>query len=50
MLMKVLNCRFWVHHMGFRTGFLFLAAVALAAFVILYLFMPETRNIRQENA
>ncbi|MGA2674209.1 MAG: MFS transporter [Terracidiphilus sp.] len=39
-----------VHHMGFRAGFLFLAAVALAAFAILYLFMPETRNIRLEDA
>ena len=39
-----------VHHMGFRAGFLFLAAVALAAFAILYLFMPETRNIRLEEA
>jgi predicted MFS family arabinose efflux permease len=39
-----------VHHLGFRTGFLFLAAVALAAFAILYLFMPETHNIRLEDA
>jgi len=39
-----------VHHLGFRAGFLFLAAVALAAFAILYLFMPETRNIRLEDA
>ena len=30
--------------------FLFLASVALAAFAILYLFMPETRNIRLEDA
>jgi predicted MFS family arabinose efflux permease len=35
-----------VHHVGFRAGFLFLAGVAAAAFAILYLFMPETRNIR----
>jgi MFS family permease len=35
-----------VHHVGFRAGFLFLAGVASAAFAILYLFMPETRNIR----
>jgi predicted MFS family arabinose efflux permease len=35
-----------VHHMGFRAGFLFLVGVALAAFAILYLFMPETRNTR----
>ncbi|MGA3165147.1 MAG: MFS transporter [Terriglobia bacterium] len=35
-----------VHHVGFRAGFLFLVGVALAAFAILYLFMPETRNTR----
>jgi predicted MFS family arabinose efflux permease len=39
-----------VHHAGFRAGFLFLAAVALAAFAILYLFMPETLNTRLESA
>jgi MFS family permease len=39
-----------VHHVDFRAGFLFLAAVALAAFAILYRFMPETRNIRLEDA
>ena len=39
-----------VHHAGFRAGFLFLAGVAFAAFAILYLFMPETRNSRLENA
>lgn len=39
-----------VHHLGFRAGFLFLAAVALAAFAILYLFMPETHNTRLEIA
>ena len=33
-----------VHHFGSNAGFLFLAAVALAAFGILYFFMPETRN------
>jgi predicted MFS family arabinose efflux permease len=31
-----------VHHVGFNAGFLFLAAVAAAAFGILYFFMPET--------
>jgi len=31
-----------VHHFGDRAGFLFLAAVAAAAFAILWLFMPET--------
>ena len=35
-----------VHHFGSNAGFLFLAAVALAAFGILYFFMPETRNTR----
>jgi predicted MFS family arabinose efflux permease len=31
-----------VHHLGYRTGFLFLAAVALTALAALYFFMPET--------
>jgi predicted MFS family arabinose efflux permease len=31
-----------VHHFGFNVGFLFLAAVASAAFAVLYFFMPET--------
>jgi predicted MFS family arabinose efflux permease len=35
-----------VHHFGSNAGFLFLAAVAFAAFGILYFFMPETRNAR----
>ena len=35
-----------VHHMGFHAGFLFLSAVAAAAFAILYFFMPETHHIR----
>jgi len=35
-----------VHHLGSSAGFLFLAGVASAAFAILYLFMPETRNTR----
>ena len=35
-----------VHHVGSNAGFLFLAGVALAAFAILYLFMPETRQTR----
>jgi predicted MFS family arabinose efflux permease len=39
-----------VHHLGFRAGFLFLAGVALAAFAILYFFMPETRNTMLESA
>src|ERR1039458_3760027 len=35
-----------VHHFGSNTGFLFLAAVASAAFGILFFFMPETRDKR----
>jgi MFS family permease len=31
-----------VHHLGFNAGFLFLAAIASAAFGILCFFMPET--------
>jgi len=38
-----------VHHLGFNAGFLFLAGVASAAFGILYLFMPETRDTRLLN-
>jgi len=33
-----------VHHWNFNVGFVFLAAVAAAAFGILYFFMPETRD------
>jgi MFS family permease len=33
-----------VHHFTFNTGFLFLAAIAAAAFCILHFFMPETRE------
>ena len=33
-----------VKHFGYSTGFIFLAAVALVAFTILYFFMPETRG------
>jgi sugar phosphate permease len=33
-----------VHHLGSNAGFLFLAAVAAAAFGLLYFFMPETRD------
>ncbi len=35
-----------VHHMGFHAGFLFLSAVAAAAFGILYFLMPETHHKR----
>jgi predicted MFS family arabinose efflux permease len=38
-----------VHHGGFRSGFLFLSAVALAAFTLLYGWMPETLNLRMEH-
>jgi MFS family permease len=33
-----------VHRLGFDAGFLFLAAIAAAAFSILYFFVPETRE------
>jgi predicted MFS family arabinose efflux permease len=36
-----------VHRFNSNAGFLFLAAVALAAFIILYFFMPETRNAQK---
>jgi predicted MFS family arabinose efflux permease len=39
-----------VHHVGSNAGFLFLAGVALGAFAILYLFMPETRQTRFAQA
>ena len=38
-----------VHHFGYRAGFLFLALVAAAAFVLLWVFMPETLE-RKEDA
>lgn len=38
-----------VHHGGFRSGFLFLSTVALAAFTLLYGWMPETLNLRMEH-
>jgi len=34
-----------VHHLGYHAGFLFLAAVAAAAFALLWVAMPETRTI-----
>ena len=33
-----------VHHLGYRSGFLFLAGVAVAALGLLYFKMPETRQ------
>ena len=39
-----------VHHFGSNAGFLFLAAVAAAAFGILYFRMPETRDKRFLNS
>ena len=38
-----------VHHSSFNTGFVFLAAIAAAAFGVLYFFMPETREKRGVN-
>jgi len=35
-----------VHHFGYRTGFLFLAAIACSALAVLYFRMPETRKAR----
>ena len=35
-----------VHHAGFHVGFLFLSAIALAAFMLLYRWMPETLEMR----
>src|SRR5665213_2659107 len=37
-----------VHRFGYHAGFLFLAAVAMAALVVLCIAMPETRNRRLE--
>jgi MFS family permease len=39
-----------VHHFGYRSGFVFLSAVASVALAILYFFMPETgkRRTRRE--
>jgi hypothetical protein len=34
-----------VHPLGSSAGFLFLAGIASAALAILYLFMPETRQL-----
>jgi MFS family permease len=38
-----------VHHAGFHAGFLFLSAIALAAFILLYRWMPETLDLRAES-
>jgi predicted MFS family arabinose efflux permease len=35
-----------VDHYSFNVGFLFLAAIAALAFIVLYFFMPETRENR----
>ncbi|MFZ1942348.1 MAG: MFS transporter, partial [Acidobacteriaceae bacterium] len=37
-----------VHHAGFRVGFLFLSAIALLAFTLLYRWMPETLHLRTQ--
>jgi predicted MFS family arabinose efflux permease len=39
-----------VHHLGYNTGFLFLAAAAVVALAILYFFMPETRDRQFSNS
>jgi MFS family permease len=39
-----------VHRFGYHWGFLFLAAVAAIAFVLLWLAMPETRNMADRRA
>jgi predicted MFS family arabinose efflux permease len=38
-----------VHHLGDRAGFLFLAGVAAAAFLMLWLLMPETLDDHKET-
>jgi predicted MFS family arabinose efflux permease len=38
-----------VHRFGYHAGFLFLAAVAAAAFVLLWIAMPETRATRNQG-
>jgi MFS family permease len=38
-----------VHHFGYNAGFLFLATIAAAAFAILVVFMPETRDQQFPN-
>jgi hypothetical protein len=39
-----------IHRFGNHTGFLFLAAVAAAAFLLLWMTMPETRGSRKESS
>jgi predicted MFS family arabinose efflux permease len=34
---------------GYHAGFLFLAAVAAAAFILLWTAMPETRDVKQDR-
>ena len=38
-----------VHHVSYRAGFLFCAAIAAAAFVILLLFLPETNSLDNDS-
>ena len=38
-----------VHRFGYHAGFLFLAAVAAGAFILLWTAMPETRDIKQDR-
>ncbi len=37
-----------VHHFSFRAGFQFLASIAMVAYAVLYVFMPETRDHRSD--
>jgi len=39
-----------VHRFGYHAGFLFLAAVAAAAFILLWIAMPETRHFKDRSA
>ena len=39
-----------VHRFGYHAGFLFLALVAAAAFLLLCTAMPETRDIKQARS
>jgi predicted MFS family arabinose efflux permease len=39
-----------VHRFGYHAGFLFLAAVAAAAFILLWIATPETRHFKDRSA
>jgi predicted MFS family arabinose efflux permease len=38
-----------VHRFGYHAGFLFLAAVAAVAFILLWIAMPETRDTNNNS-